>query len=76
MNRMMLRKHSTAISILIFIALYGGLMFVKPAIIFNSDGSLRDFGVGYHRRTIFPAWLIAIVCAILSYLGVLMYLAR
>lgn len=72
----MLRKHSTAISILIFIAIYGGIMFVKPAILFNSDGSLRDFGVGYHRRTIFPAWLIAIVCVIPSYLGVLIYISR
>ena len=73
---MMLRKHSTAISILIFVAIYGAVLFVKPAIVFNADGSLRDFGIGYHKRTIFPAWLVAIVVAILSYLGVLMYIAR
>ena len=75
MNRLLLRKHSTAISILVFSLLYGLILFAKPAFIFNTDGSLRDFGVGYYRRTVVPAWLLAILCAILSYLGVLVYIS-
>ena len=75
MNRLLLRKHSTAISIVLFTLIYGLILFTKPAFIFNNDGSLRDFGVGYYRRTVIPAWLLAILCAILSYLGVTMYIS-
>jgi hypothetical protein len=38
---------------------------------YNEDGSLRQFGIGFKRKTVIPAWLVAIIIAILSYLLVL-----
>jgi len=73
MNRLFLKKHTPAISIAVFIILYAALSHIKPSLMFNDDGSLRQFGIGYRSKTIFPAWLIAIIIAILSYLAVLSY---
>jgi hypothetical protein len=41
---------------------------------YNEDGSFREFGIGYKKKTVVPAWLVAIIVAIFSYLGVLYYL--
>ena len=38
---------------------------------YNENGSLRQFGIGFQRKTVVPAWLVAIIIAILSYLLVL-----
>tara|TARA_Y100000996_G_C22384365_1_gene586440 strand:+ start:184 stop:351 length:168 start_codon:yes stop_codon:yes gene_type:complete len=48
---------------------------LKPAFIFKKDGTLREFGIGFRNKTVIPAWLLAIVLAIVSYLLVLYYLA-
>jgi hypothetical protein len=48
---------------------------IKPSFLYNINGTLRDFGLGYEKKTILPAWLITFVLAILSYLAVLYYLA-
>jgi hypothetical protein len=47
----------------------------KPAIFYNIDGSIRDFGVGYKNKTILPIWLLSIILGILSYIVVLYYLS-
>lgn len=66
-----LHKRSTAISI--FITLMLLVNFIKPALIYDLDGSYRHFGVGYRNKTILPIWLFTIILAILSYLVVLIY---
>jgi hypothetical protein len=43
---------------------------------YNPDGSLKEFGVGFRKKTIIPAWLISIFLAILSYFSVVYYTAR
>ena len=48
---------------------------MKPAFLYNRDGSIRDFGVGYKNKTIVPLWLFSIILSIFSYLFVLYYLA-
>jgi len=75
MNRNFIRKNITSISIFIFAAIYGIIVLSKPAFMYNKDGSLRQFGTGYKKKTILPAWLIAIVLAIVSYFGVLYYIS-
>jgi hypothetical protein len=75
MYRSYIRRHLISISILIFISTYYLLMSMKPAIVYNEDGSLRQFGVGFRKKTILPAWLLSILIAILSYFGVLFYLS-
>ena len=43
------------------------IQFLKPSIIYNSDGSLRQFGIGYRKKTVVPLWLVVILLAIFSY---------
>jgi len=46
---------------------------IKPSFLYNNDGSLREFGVGYKNKTILPLWLFSIVLGILTYVSVLYY---
>jgi uncharacterized PurR-regulated membrane protein YhhQ (DUF165 family) len=48
---------------------------MKPTLFYNNDGTIRKFGVGYQKKTIVPVWLLAIILSILSYMGILYYLA-
>ena len=75
MNRNFIRKHINALAIIIFVICFVFLQWLKPNFLYNSDGSLRQFGLGFKKKTIIPIWLISIVLAILSYLFVLHYLA-
>jgi hypothetical protein len=46
------------------------VQYANPSFIYNQDGSLREFGIGYSSKTVLPIWLIAIVLGILSYVAV------
>ena len=48
---------------------------IKPAFLYNTDGSLKQFGLGRKNKTVIPIWFISLILAILSYLFVLYYLA-
>jgi hypothetical protein len=61
-------------SIIIFLAMFGLIQILKPSFLFNRDGSLRQFGIGYRNKTILPMWLLAIILGILSYISVRYYL--
>ena len=74
-ERSFINNHITTISIAIFIAAYGIIHSIKPSFLFNKDGSLREFGVGFRRKTIIPSWLMSIVLAIICYFSVLYYVA-
>ena len=75
MNRNFVRRHITSFAIVLFMVLYGATIAFKPHFLYNKDGSLREFGVGFRRKTVIPAWLLAIVLGIVSYFFVLYYLA-
>ena len=68
------RIHKVNIAIFIFLVVFSSLHFLKPQLIYNDEGGFRPFGVGYRNKTVVPAWLVAIIVAIFSYLGVLYYL--
>jgi hypothetical protein len=74
-ERSFINNHITTISIATFIAAYGIIHSIKPSFLFNKDGSLREFGVGFRRKTIIPSWLMSIVLAIICYFSVLYYVA-
>jgi uncharacterized membrane protein YozB (DUF420 family) len=60
---------ATLLFIIVFILIYVN----KPSMIFieTEDGfQLRDFGVGYDKKTIFPLWMVSIWLAVIVYLGV------
>ena len=66
-----IKQHLTTFSILVFLAAFATIQAFRPRFMYNEDGSLRQFGIGFKRKTVVPAWLVAIVIAILSYLLVL-----
>tara|TARA_Y100000780_G_C13694333_1_gene420828 strand:+ start:5775 stop:5963 length:189 start_codon:yes stop_codon:yes gene_type:complete len=55
--------------------IYCGIVYNEPGLIYNSDGSLREFGLNSSKKTVIPVWLLAILLAIVSYFIVLYYLA-
>jgi hypothetical protein len=59
------------LSIAILLLLFGFFIIYvfKPTIIYNKDGSLRQFGVGYRKKTVFPMWLVVFILAIFCYHG-------
>ncbi len=74
--RQFVNNNAVFSSIIIFITLYTLIQYVKPSLFYNTDGSVREFGVGYRNKTIIPVWLLSVVLGILSYLIVLYYLAH
>ena len=69
------RYHKLSISILIFLILFSIVHMMKPTMLYNDDGSFRQFGVGYRHKTVIPIWGVSMVIAIFSYLSVMYYLA-
>ncbi len=59
--------------LLIFMTIFAITSYYKPLFLYNVDGSLKQFGVGYKNKTIMPLWLFSIVVGILSYMAVLYY---
>jgi hypothetical protein len=56
-----IKENITFVSIVIFIVLFGIIQLIKPAFLYNKDGSPREFGIGYRNKTILPIWLLSIV---------------
>ena len=75
MNRLFVRRHVNTFAILLFVALFGIMNYVKPTIIFNEDGTIREFGIGYKNKTVVPIWLATMILAFMSYFAILYYLA-
>jgi hypothetical protein len=56
-------------STLLFLLFFYILAFlIKPSFLYNKDGSIKQFGLGYRNKTIIPFWLLTIGVAITSYL--------
>ena len=68
-----IRENITFFSILLFIIIFGGIQMLKPSFLYNRDGSIRDFGIGYKNKTILPVWLFSIILGIVCYLAVTSY---
>lgn len=75
MNKTYIREHATLFAILLFLIIFGFIQVMKPAFLYNTDGSIREFGVGYKNKTIMPVWLVSIILGILCYIAVLAYVA-
>ena len=74
MLRKIIRNNTTLASIILFLIIFGLVQLMKPSFLYNNDGSLREFGIGYKNKTILPMWLFSIVLGILTYVFVLYYL--
>lgn len=73
LSKTAMRKNKVAISILLFIVIYGIFYIAKPAFAYNEDGTLKPFGLGYSNKTVIPAWLVAIILGILCYYSIMVY---
>jgi hypothetical protein len=74
-NRSYIRENITLISIILFVIMFGFIIMMKPSFLYNKDGSIREFGIGYKNKTILPIWLMSLILGIISYLIVMFYLA-
>jgi hypothetical protein len=54
-------------AIILFIIGFAIIHLWKPSIVYQPDGSLRTFGVGYRKKTVVPLWLVVFLLAIFSY---------
>jgi len=73
--RTIVLQYKPLFAIIIFLTLFSTMHIIKPSFIYDNDGSFREFGVGYKHKTVVPAWIISILLGILSYMGILYYLA-
>jgi hypothetical protein len=67
------RHNKITVAIIIYVCLFITVNVAKPAFMYNPDGSLKEFGLGFRRKTVIPLWLISIVLAIVTYFSVLYY---
>lgn len=70
MFRAFIKRNLPFISIVVFTLVFSSIQMVKPAFLYDNDGSLRSFGIGSQKKTILPIWLFALILAILSYIFV------
>lgn len=73
MIKHIIRRNVVSIAILVYISIYMLIMYFKPSFLFQSNGSLREFGIGYRNKTIIPVWFLAIFISTLSYFSVMYY---
>jgi hypothetical protein len=73
MNKLFIERNKTLVSVFVFLCMFGSIVLIKPKFLYNRDGSIRQFGVGYKNKTILPIWLLSCILGILSYLIVLFY---
>jgi hypothetical protein len=71
--KLYVRQNLPLVSISLFLIIFVIIQSMTPAFLYNNDGSLKEFGVGYKNKTILPVWLLAIVLGILSYCIVRFY---
>ena len=71
-----IRENITVAAVVLFIIIFGTIQMMKPTCFYNKDGSIREFGIGYRNKTIFPIWLLSLSLGILCYLFVMYYVAN
>ena len=74
MIRKFIQANVALTAIIIFMLVFTSIQIAKPSILYNLDGSIRLFGVGYRNKTILPVWLLSIFIGVLSYIAVMYYI--
>jgi len=73
MNYKFIQENIQIASISVFLTIYILIVVLKPNFLYNKDGSLREFGVGFKKKTVVPVWLLSIILGIMSYYIMLYY---
>ena len=71
----LIRNNLAGSAIALYVVVFMLVQYMTPSFLYNEDGSLREFGIGYSSKTVLPIWLVAIILGILSYLTVY-YISR
>ncbi len=71
-----MRRNKTTSAIILFIIVFIVIQRFRPTILYERDGSLRQFGLGNNKKTVIPIWLVSIILGILCYLFVLMFISN
>ena len=71
----LIRNNLAGSAIVLYIIVFMLVQYATPSFLYNEDGSLREFGIGYSSKTVLPIWIVAIVLGILSYL-LMFYISR
>jgi hypothetical protein len=74
MTNHFIKNNIPLVAIIIFVIVFYVIQNMKPSFLYKTDGTMRDFGVGYKQKTFMPVWLFSIILGILSYLGVMYYI--
>jgi hypothetical protein len=74
MSKNYIRENPTLVAVILFLIIFGLIQILRPSCFYNKDGSIREFGIGYKNKTIFPIWLLSLILGILCYLGVIYYI--
>ena len=64
------RREQLFFSIALFVCLFASLHLCKPSAVYSRDGSFREFGVGYSKKTLCSIWVVSILTAIACYVAV------
>jgi len=67
------QKYKLHAAIILYLILFFAIQMIKPQFLYDIDGSLKQFGMGYKRKSIFPIWLLSIYLGIICYLAVLVF---
>ena len=70
-----LLNNTTSVSLVVYISLFMMILYLQPSFIFDTDGSVKPFGLGSMDKTVLPLWLVALGIAICSYMAIMYYLA-
>ena len=54
-------------SLVLYLIGIAAILHVRPPLMFNHDGSWKEFGVGDDNTTRFPLWMFCIIWAVVSY---------
>jgi len=62
--------YQLVLTIGVFMIAFGGLVYMKPLLVYTEEGSPRVFGIGTQKKTILPVWLCVLLLSIFSYISV------
>lgn len=71
LNRNFAKNQTLLLSVVLFLVIFHLVNYMKPKFLYNINGSIRQFGIGYKNKTIFPVWIMAICLALLCHIFVL-----
>lgn len=74
LNRTIIKKYILQLSVFITSLLILTINYVKPNIIFNRDGTYKQFGLGNKSKTVFPMWYSVIMVSVMVYCAIRFYL--